>query len=195
MSVYIRDIILIILYGFFVISQLTFSSYLIHNKDNLENILFNYKNIRECKNSAIYRLNNGSLINNSFSIMISSSIIIGSFILIMINKIINKFILNKYEYESLNDFDTNKNINNIISGNLIPREKYDMTIQIIFIMGIICFIVCNGIQFVLQLNNIDESCLHYIDNKLDNFYVIYKFMTTVAFFSSYALFFIVPCFL
>ena len=195
MSAYIRDILLIIIYGFFVLTQLTFSSYLVHNKDNLETILFNYKNITECKNSAIYRLNNGSLINNTFAIMISSSIIIGSFIILMINKFISK----RYKYESLDsqdNYSVNKNDSeSIIARNLVPREKYDIAIQLIFIMSIICFIVCNGIQFILQLNNIDEKCLDYINDKLNNFYVIYKFMSCISFLASYALFFVVPCFI
>ena len=64
MNKYYRDIILIIIYGFCVVCQLTFSSYIINKKDNISDILQNYKNISECKNDAIYRLNNGELINN-----------------------------------------------------------------------------------------------------------------------------------
>lgn len=192
MSAYIRDILLIIIYGFCVLTQLTFSSYIVYNKDNLGTILFNYKNITECKNSAIYRLNNGSLINNSFAIIISSSIIIGSFIILIINKFISK----RYEYESLNNYFVNKNDSGgIISRKLLSREKYDMAIHLIFIMGIIGFVICNGIQFILQLNNIDEQCLDYINDKLNNFYVIYKFMSCISFLGSYALFFVVPCFI
>ena len=188
-SKYIRDIIVIVIYTFVLISQLSFSSYLINNKDNLEFILENYKNITECKNNAIYRLNNGSLINNTLAILISSCIIVGSFLLISINYYISQ----KYQYESLdNSFETT---NSIISRKIIPREKYDLTIHLIFIMSIICFIICNGIQFVLQLNNIGEECLKYIDNKLTNFYLIYKFMTCTSFIASYALFFIMPMFI
>jgi len=113
----------------------------------------------------------------------------GSFLLISINYYISQ----KYQYESLdNSFETT---NSIISRKIIPREKYDLAIHLIFIMSIICFIICNGIQFVLQLNNIGEECLKYIDNKLTNFYLIYKFMTCMAFIASYALFFLIPIFI
>lgn len=184
MNKYYRDIILIGIYGCCVISQLVFSSYLINKKDNLAEILKNYKNISVCKNDAIYRLNNGELINNTLAILISSSIIIGSFIILFFYKILSK----KSEYQILDD-ESN------ISRKLITLEKIDMTIHIVFIMSIICFVICNGIQFVLQLNNISESCLTYIDNNLDNFYTIYKFMTCIDFMSSYALFFVLPCFI
>jgi hypothetical protein len=188
-SKYIRDFILISIYTFILISQLSFSSYIINNKDNLEIILENYKNITECKNDAIYRLNNGTMINNTTAILISSCIIIGSFLLILINYYISQ----KYQYEILdNNFEKN---NSLISRRLIPREKYDLAIHLIFIMSIICFIVCNGIQFILQLNNISQQCVKYIDYKLTNFYVIYNFMTCTSFIASYALFCIVPCFI
>ena len=204
MSKYIRDLILIITYGFCVLTQLIFSSFMQLNKDNLEEILFNYKNITECKNDAIYRLNNGILINNSLALIISSSIIIGGFILMMINYLLINMYSKRYHYISLDNPNNANNINNldnldnkqgIISTNLISREKYDITINIIFIMGIIAFIVCNGIQFVSQLNNITSQCLYFIDNKIEKFYVIYKFMTCISFLSSFALFFIIPCFI
>lgn len=193
MNKYIRDIILIILYGFFVISQLSCGAFIIDKKEYLENILYNYKNISECKNDAIYRLNNGALINNSLAILISSSIIIGTFLLLVINDYLNKYYdkLSRNEYTSLDD--TNKE--SIITKQLMPRDKYDLAIHIIFICSIICFIVCNGIQFVLQLNNIDDNCLKYINDRIDNFYGIYKYMLTISFFASYGLLFIIPMFL
>lgn len=184
MNKYYRDIVLIGIYGFCVISQLIFSSYLINKKNNLTEILKDYKNISACKNDAIYRLNNGELINNTLAILISSSMIIGSFIVLFFYKILSK----RFEYQTLDD-------ESIISRKLITSEKIDMTIHIVFIMSIICFIICNGIQFVLQLNNISEPCLKYIDNNLDNFYTIYKFMTCIDFISSYALFCVLPCFI
>jgi hypothetical protein len=188
MNIYIRDIILIGIYTIILILQLSFASYFIDKKNDIENILINYKYIEQCKNSAIYRLNNGSMMNNIIAIIISSSIIIGSFLMI----ILNKFISNRYEYESLDN--TIKFSDSIISRNLVPREKYNMAIHLIFIMGIICFVICNGIQFVLQLNNINDLCLDYINDRLDNFYVIYKIMTCISFMASFALFFIIPCF-
>jgi hypothetical protein len=191
MNIYIRDIILIGIYTIILILQLSLASYFIDKKNDIENILINYKYIEQCKDSAIYRLNNGSMMNNIIAIIISSSIIIGSFLMI----ILNKFISNRYEYESLdNNFLNIKNTDSIISRNLVPREKYNMAIQLIFIMGIICFVICNGIQFVLQLNNINDLCLDYINDRLDNFYVIYKFMTCISFMASFALIFIIPCF-
>ena len=192
MNIYIRDIILIGIYTIILILQLSLASYFIDKKNDIENILINYKYIEQCKDSAIYRLNNGSMMNNIIAIIISSSIIIGSFLMI----ILNKFISNRYEYESLdNNFLNIKNTDSIISRNLVPREKYNMAIQLIFIMGIICFVICNGIQFVLQLNNINDLCLDYINDRLDNFYVIYKIMTCISFMASFALFFIIPCFI
>jgi len=192
MNKYYRDIILIGIYGFCVISQLIFSSYLVNKKDNLAEILKNYKNISVCKNDAIYRLNNGELINNTLAILISSSMIIGSFIILFFYKILSK----RFEYQILDDtLNSSEKNQSIISRKLITTEKIDMTIHIVFIMSIVCFIICNGIQFVLQLNNISEPCLKYIDNNLDNFYTIYKFMTCIDFMTSYALFFVLPCFI
>ena len=185
----IRDILLITIYGFFIIVQLSLSSYIIYNEDKLSEIL-KYKNITECTNNAIYRLDNGTLIHNSLAIIISSSIIIGSFILI----IIDKYIPNRHVYKSLDDTIINQS-NSIISTKIISREKYDITLHNIFIMSIISFIVCNAIQFILQIDNINDICLYFIDSKLNKFYVIYKNMTFISFFASYALIFIILCFL
>ena len=196
MNKYYRDNILIGIYGICVLSQLVFSSYLINKKYDLIEILQNYKNISVCKNDSIYilnTLNNGELINNTFAILISSSIIIGSFIIIFFYKIFfDKIILNRNDYQLLdNTFDQNS----IITRKLITFEKFDMTMHIIFIMSIICFIICNAIQFIFQLNNISDKCLHYIDNYLDNFYLIYKIMIYMDFMTSYVLLFVLPCFL
>jgi hypothetical protein len=198
MNKYYRDIILIGIYGFCVVCQLIFSSYLINKKNDLTDILQNYKNIDVCRNDAIYRLNNGELINNTMAILISGSIIIGSFIILFFYKILSK----RNDYEILNDSVNSYNSPNssernesIISRKLITLEKFDMTIHMIFIMSIICFVICNGIQFVFQINNISDSCIHYIDNRINNFYTIYKFMTIIDFMTSYALFFVIPCFL
>ena len=189
MSKYIRDMILITIYFFVLITQLSFSSYLIHNSQNIAEILVNYKNISECRTNAIYRLKDGTLIDTSMAILVSSSVIIGAFILMMINK----FILKINNYQSLN---YNELVDNsIISQNLISKDKYDIAINIIFIMSIICFIISNGIQFILQLNNISDTCLMYIDMKINNFYIIYKFMICTSFLASYALFFVIPCFI
>jgi hypothetical protein len=191
MNKYVRDMILIFVYGFFVISQLSCSSYFINKKNSIVDILYNYKNISVCHNDSIYRLNDGTLINNILAVLISSCIIIGTFILLIINNFIDNY-YSRYGYKPLDGFDNLEN--SIITNKLMPRDKYDLAIHIIFIMSIICFIVCNGIQFVLQLNNIDDNCLHYIDDKLNNFYVLYKFMLTISFFASYGLFFIIPVF-
>ena len=82
-----------------------------------------------------------------------------------------------------------------IQRNIIKKEIYKLTINILFISSIIVFIVCNGVQFVLQLNNISDICLHEIDKYIHNFYVVYKLMLCISFFSSYSLFFIVPLFI
>ena len=187
MNYYIRDILIIILYGCLIITQLSFSSFLIDKKNNLMDILHNYNNITECKNDAIYRLRDGALIDISMAIIVSSSVIIGSSILLLINK----YILSKRKYISLADIDNPP----FLINQFVNKDRYDTTINIIFIMSIMCFIISNGIQFVLQLNNISESCLTYINSHIDNFYVIYKFMTCTSFMASYALFFIIPCFM
>jgi hypothetical protein len=132
------------------------------------------------------------------AILISSSIIIGSFIILFFYKILSK--RNDYQtlddsLNSLNSLNSSEQNESIISRKLITLEKFDMTIHMIFIMSIISFIICNGIQFVFQINNISEACIHYIDNRIDNFYTIYKFMTCIDFMTSYALFFIIPCFI
>lgn len=190
MSKLIRDIIIIIIYGFGLFCQIIFSSFLINKKDDLEYLLENYKNISECKNDAIYRLNNGSLINNTIAILISGSLICASFIgLILFN-----FLSKRYNYQTLDDSLNNKN-DSIISRKLISSERFDMTINMVFIASILCFIICNGIQFILQLNNIDKDCLQYIDKKIDNFYVIYSFMTCTSFLTSYTIFIVLPCFI
>jgi hypothetical protein len=190
MNKYVRDISLIIIYGFGLICQIVFSSYLIDKKDDLEDILMNYKNITECKDSAIYRLNNGSLINNTIAILISGCLICASFMSILLFKFLSK----RYEYQTLDDTIDDKN-NSIITRKLIPTERFDLTINVIFIASILCFIICNCIEFILQLNNIDKNCLEYIDKKIENFYTIYSFMTCTSFLTSYTIFLIIPCFL
>ena len=189
MSKIIRDIIVIGIYGFGLFCQLVFSSFFINKKNDLEDILINYKNITECKDSAIYRLNNGSLINNTIAILISGCLICTSFIGIFLFKFLSK----RYDYQTLDDNLNNKN-NSIISHKLIPIERFDLTINIIFIASILCFIICNMIQFVLQLNNIDKNCLEYIDKKIEKFYNIYSFMTCTSFLTSYTIFIVLPCF-
>ena len=187
MNYYIRDILIITFYGFIMILQLSFSSFLIDKKNNLMDILYNYNNITDCKNDAIYRLRDGALTVISMAIIVSSSVIIGSCILLLINK----YILSKKEYISLGDIDNTP----FLINQFVNKDKYDTTINIIFIMAIICFIISNGIQFILQLNNISDKCLIYINSRIDNFYVIYKIMTCTSFLASYALFFIIPCFI
>ena len=191
MNKLIRDIILIIIYGFTLICQLSFSSFIIHEKDNLLHILTHYKNIPECKDDAIYRLKDGALIDNSIAILVSGVVIIVSFIILLINY----YLSNRYNYEMLDDTSNDDKHNSIISRKLIPRERFELSINIIFILAIICFIISSGIQFVLQLNNISETCLKYIDMHINNFYIVYKFMTCTTFIVSYALFFIIPCFI
>jgi len=186
----IRDISIILIYGFGLLCQLIFSSYLINKKDDLENILQNYENITECKNNAIYRLKNGSLMNNTVAILISGSIICCSFIILTLYKFLSK----RYDYIRLND-DLSDNSKSIITNKLIPTERFELTINIIFIASILCFMICNGIQFVLQLNNINKNCLEYIDKHINSFYVIYSFMKCISFLTSYTIFFVIPCFL
>ena len=157
------------------------------------------KNITEieiCKHDNIDRLDNGNLYNNTLAILISGLAIIGFFIMIMINKLIDKrkyYIYPIFRYDNLNQIpDENTGL---ITNHIIKTEIYELTINILFITSIIVFIVCNGIEFVLQLNNISNTCLYEINKHINNFYVIYKLMLCISFFSSYSLFFIAPLFI
>ena len=187
MNYYIRDILIITCYSVIIITQLSFSSFIIDKKNNLMDILHNYENITDCKNDAIYRLRDGALIDISMAIIVSSAVIIGSCILFLINK----YIILKKEYISLGDIDNTP----LLINQFVNKDRFDATINMIFIMANICFIISNGIQFILQLNNISNKCLTYINSHIDNFYVIYKIMTCTSFMASYSLFFIIPCFI
>lgn len=194
----IRDLIIIILYTYFIINQIVCSSYIIHHSYDINKIMKNITEIEICKNDNINRLDNGNLYNNTLAILISGTSIIGFFIMLIINKFINK----KYNIYPNNNYhniieqteQTNENTGLIIK-NIIKKETYELAINILFIFSIIVFIVCNGVDFILQLNNISEICLHEIDKYINNFYVVYKLMLTIAFFSSYSLFFIIPLFI
>lgn len=186
MNHYIRDSLIILIYSCILVIQLSFSSFMINKSSDINNILQNYQNISDCKNDAIYRLKDGSLIEIALAIIISSSLIITSFLLI----VFSKYKKQNNNYEILDNYNTG-----IINSYIINRDLFDMTINIIFIMAVLCFIISNGIQFILQLNNISNACLTYIDKYIDNFYVIYKIQTCTSFFASFALFFILPCFI
>jgi hypothetical protein len=173
------------------VSQISFSAFIINKSSNINDILINYKNIDECAHDAIYRLQNGSLIEIALAILISGSIIIGSYIFILINK----YIKQNNNYQILDNYNTGIINTGIINTRIINKDVFDMTINIIFVMAIISFIISNGVQFILQLNNISNACLLYINNHVQNFFIIYKFGTCVSFIASYALFFIVPCFI
>jgi hypothetical protein len=194
----IRDWIIIILYTYFIINQIVCSSYIIHQSYDINKIMKNITEIEICKNDNINRLDNGNLYNNTLAILISGTSIIGFFIMLIINKFINK----KYNIYPNNNYNniteqteqTNENTGLIIK-NIIKKETYELAINILFIFSIIVFIVCNGVEFILQLNNISDICLHEIDKYINNFYVVYKLMLTIAFFSSYSLFVIIPLFI
>ena len=81
-------------------------------------LLENYKNISECKNDAIYRLNNGELINNTLAILISSSLIIGSFITLFFYKILSK----RFDYKTLDDSDENNDVKDDIVKDDIVKD-------------------------------------------------------------------------
>jgi len=194
----IRDWIIIIVYTYFIINQIACSSYIINQTDDINKIMENITKLEICKDDNINRLDNGNLYNNTLAILISGTAIIGFFILLMINKFIDK----KYNIYPNNNYDNYHNITEqsdentgLITKNIIKKETYELAINILFISSIIVFIVCNGVEFVLQLNNISDTCLREIDKHINNFYVVYKLMLTIAFFSSYSLFFIIPLFI
>ena len=101
-------------------------------------ILHNYENITDCKNDAIYRLRDGALIDISMAIIVSSAVIIGSCILFLINK----YIILKKEYISLGDIDNTP----LLINQFVNKDRFDATINMIFIMANICFIISNGIH-------------------------------------------------
>ena len=181
---YVRDIIIITIYSLVLLCQLAFSSYILYNKNNITNTLINYQNISYCKNDSIYRLQNGSLNKLSLLVFVSCIYIIITFLALLINK---KLI--KKDYESLNDhdFDHDLDNNDIIIPNLLNKYNYNSPLYLFFIIFIICFITCNGIQYVLQVNNISIDCIKYIDNYVHNFYIIYQCIQICSFISSYCL--------
>ena len=183
MNYNIHNILLFTIFGFIFVCQLIFSAFIINKKDQLSEILYNYKNITECKNDSIYRLKNGSLIDNTMAILVSSFVIISSYVLI----IFNKYIL-RTKYKLLNQDDIS-----IKTQQIINIDKYNLTIDIIFIMAILCFVISSGIQFIFQLENISDICLQYINIQINNFFIIYKFMICTTFAASYALLFLIPC--
>ena len=204
----IRDWIIIILYTYFILNQIACTSYIINQSTDINRIMKNITEIEICKNDKINRLDNGNLYNNTLAILISGTAIIGFFIMNMINKLIDKQKYNIYPNFNYDNDNNNDNINDndninaihnentgLITRNIIKKEIYKLTINILFISSIIVFIVCNGVQFVLQLNNISDTCLQEIDKYIHNFYVVYKLMLCISFFSSYSLFFIVPLFI
>ncbi len=62
-------------------------------------------------------------------------------------------------------------------------------------MANICFIVVNCIEFIMQINNMDNKCLKKIDEHIINFYVIYQITTCISFLISFGLFIIIPIFI
>ena len=94
--------------------------------------------------------------------------------------------------EQLNLLDNNRNFNLIKEIKQNIYNKFNTILLIIFVLAVLSFIILNAIQFVYQLNNIKESCLNKINENNTGFYAMYKLMLTIAFFSSYALLFIIP---
>jgi hypothetical protein len=146
-----------------------------------------------CNNDGINKLNDGSLLKNTMALLITSSLLIGSFIMIMINKILNKRRINK----NLNNLD---NINKteetgLINNNIININMYEHSINTIFIISIISFIITSIIQYLLQSINVDDSCIDLINNNIKYFYVFYKLMQTVSFFVLLSLFIITPLYI
>ena len=201
---YIKESILIVAYTILIILQISSTSYIIDNSDRINNILQNDTFKINCKNDYINKLNslyNGSTYNNICAILASSTIIIGSFILIMINKYIEYRIdiKNKNSYQSLtnvdDDFENKYDDENIglISKKIIDKKMYVTSINTIFVISIITYIITNGIQFILQINNVNNNCIEYINNYVDNFTIMYKIMLYTSFLSSYTLFILTPC--
>mgnify|MGYP000886214299 CR=1 FL=1 len=193
MLTYIRDAFVIGIYSFIIISQLISTSYIIDNIDNINNILDNNTFMLHCNNDGINKLNDGSLLKNTMALLITSSLLIGSFIMIMINKILNKRRINK----NLNNLD---NINKteetgLINNNIININMYEHSINTIFIISIISFIITSIIQYLLQSINVDDSCIDLINNNIKYFYVFYKLMQTVSFFVLLSLFIITPLYI
>ena len=177
---YLRDIIIITTYSLVLICQFSFSSFIIYNKNNIINTLINYQNISACKNDSIYRLQNGSLNMLSVFIFACSIFIVITFISFLIIKIL-------IEYGSLNNIDLDNDLDNndIIIPTLLNKSNYKLCSYLLFIIFILCFIICNGFQYVLQINNISVDCIKYIDNYVDNFYIIYQSIIICSFISSY----------
>jgi len=193
----IRDGILIALYTYFIINQIVCISYIINKSDDINRIMKNVTILEECKHDNINRLDNGTLYNNTLAILISGTSIIIFFTIMMLQKLLHN---NKYHiYPNINynnnlEYTAEENTG-LISNKIIKKEIFELIINILFVLSIIVFIICNGVEFILQLNNINDTCLHIINNYINNFYVIYKLILCISFFSSYSLFFIIPLFI
>jgi len=190
MLTYIRDAFVIGIYSFIIISQLISTSYIIDNIDNINNILDNNTFMLHCNNDGINKLNDGSLLKNTMALLITSTLLIGSFIMIMINKILNKRRI-KYNINKTEETEETGLINN----NIININMYEHSINTIFIMSIISFIITSIIQYLLQSINVDDSCIDLINNNIKYFYVFYKLMQTVSFFVLVSLFIITPLYI
>ena len=199
---YIKESILITSYTILIILQISSTSYILDNSDRINDILQNESFKIKCKNDSINKiLYNGSTYNNICAILASSTVIIGSFLLIMINKYIEYKIdiKNKNSYQSLtndiDDFENKYEDENLglISKKIIDKKMYVTSINTIFVISIFSYIITNGIQFILQINNVNNNCIEYINNYVDNFTIMYKIMLYASFLSSYTLFITIPC--
>jgi hypothetical protein len=173
----IKEIIFYGLYATFMIIQIITSSYIIHNKNNINYINYNTK---ECMGNSD-KLN--TTINISLGILISDCSIIILFIMCYFsNKLINK---------------TDENLSLLHNTELFREfklniyQKFNLIFNSFFVISVITFIILNGIQFIYQLM-IDNTCISDIDRCINGFYIIYKLMLSIAFFSSYALFIMIP---
>jgi hypothetical protein len=164
------------IYTLFIIIQITTSSYFIHNYNNYD------LTPNECNNMnspfySIYIISKGMLTT-------AIAIILTFILFLYADKFINK---SEEEITLLNN-----NLTKIKEMKLSIYTKFYITIQLLFVLAVLSFIILNGVDFVYQLNNIDEKCLNKINENNNGFYVLYKLMLTIAFLSSYGLFIIIP---
>lgn len=177
-----KEIIFYSLYTLFIIFQIISTSFIIYHKNEYN---FTYD---ECKDSQnIF----DSIISIAIGMLSTAICIFVSFVMYYISY---RFINESDEHLNLlhNNRHNNRHINLIKEIKQNIYNKFNMILLIIFVLSVLSFIILNGVQFVYQLNNIKDSCLNKINHDIQGFYGIYKLMLTTAFFSSYALFFIVP---
>lgn len=189
-----RDTIIISIYSGLIILELLSSFFLIHNKNNIINYIeFNNTFIDRCKDSNINK-NYDNIFNNTLAILINIFIIFTTFISMIINKYKNKRRIYNIKYQNDLEYDGLLLNKGIIKKELINDETINITINILFVLSIISYIIINIIQFIYQINNVDMYCIKLINNSVNNFYIIYNLLSCVSLISI-ILFFIIGIFI